>query len=100
MRNLGEYVEGIDASAQGLGVWFTSEKLGYQCQLPAWAPTNAIFFFEALTVCSAVHLAECFTGVTHLLVTTDNTNMFDIFASLNMDHPYNPILISTVNITL
>ena len=47
----------IDASTQGLGIWFTSEKLGYQCQLPAWAPSNPILFFEALTVCSAVHLA-------------------------------------------
>ena len=63
-------------------------------------PTNTIFFFEALTVCSVVHLADHFTGVAHLLITTDNMNTLDIFTSLNMDYPYNPILISTVDIIL
>ena len=90
----------IDTSAQGLGIWFTSDKLGYQCWLPTRAPTNTIFFFEALTVCSVVHLADHFTRVAHLLITTDNMNTLDIFTSLNVDYPYNPILISTVDIIL
>ena len=47
-----------------------------------------------------IHLAEHFTGVMRLLIATDNTNTFDIFASLNADHPYNPILISAIDVIL
>ena len=36
----------------------------------------------------------------HLLITTSNTNTFDIFALLNADHLYNPILISSANLIL
>ena len=60
--------------------------------------TNAIFFFEVLMVCSSIHISECFPGVTCLLVATDNTNMFDIFASLHAQLTYNPILILVVNV--
>ena len=90
----------VDASAQGFGIWFVSERLGYQCQLPVWPSTDVIFSFEALTVCSAIHLAGQFVGVTWLLVATDNTNTFDIFASLNAGPVCNPILISAVNVIL
>ena len=73
----------VNASAQGLGICFLSEKRGYQCL------TDAIFFFKALVVCSAIHISECFPGETCVLVATDNTNMFDIFASLSTQpHPY------------
>ena len=58
------------------------------------------FSFEALAVFSAIHLAEQFTRVMQLLVVMDNTNTFDIFASLNVDHPYNPILILTIDVIL
>ena len=70
----------IDASTWGLGIWFLLEKRGYQCLLPIQHPTDAIFFFKALTVCSAIHISVCFPGATHLLIATDNTNMFDVFA--------------------
>ena len=51
-------------------------------------------------MCAAIHISECFPGVTHLLIATDNTNTFDIFTSLSAQPEYNPILISTVNILL
>ena len=70
----------IDASTWGLGIWFLLEKRGYQCLLPIQHPTDAIFFFKALTVCSAIHISVCFPGATHLLIATDNTNVFDVFA--------------------
>ena len=90
----------IDASTWGLGIWFLLEKRGYQCLLPIQHPTDAIFFFKALTVCSAIHISEHFPGVTHLLIATDNTNVFDVFASPITQPTYNPILISVVNILL
>ena len=90
----------VNTSMHSLGIWFLSEKLGYQCRLPTRTPTNVIFFFEALAICSVIHLAKHFTRVTCLLIVTNNTNTFDIFASLNADRPYNPILISAINIIL
>ena len=45
----------VDASGQGIGIWFLSEKRGYQCQLLLGAPMGTIFFFEAFTVCCAIH---------------------------------------------
>ena len=73
----------VNASVWSLGIWLLSEKRGYQCL------TNAIFFFEAPVVCSAIHILECFPGETCLLVATDNTNMFDIFALLSTQpHPH------------
>lgn len=90
----------VDVSAQGLGIWFLSEKKGFQCRLPIAVPTKAIFFFEYLAVCCAVHIAVQFPQITRLLIATDNTNTFDIFASLSAQPIYNPILMSTINVLL
>ena len=75
-------------------------KIGYQCRWPVWAPTDAIFIFESLTVSCAIHLATQLTHVTCLLITTDNTNTFDMFASLRAQPIYNPILMSAVDVLL
>ena len=48
-------------------------------------------------VCSAIHISEHFPGMTCLLIATDNTNTFDIFASLSAQPVYNP---SAVNVLL
>ena len=90
----------VDASAQRLGIWFLSEKRGYQCPLLTQCLTDAIFFSEALAVCSAIHISEHFPGMTQLLMVTDNTNMFNIFASLSAQPAYNPILILEINVLL
>ena len=90
----------VNASAWGLGIWFLSEKKGYQCPLPILHPTDTIFFSEALTVCSAIHISEHFPGVMHLLIATDNTNTFNIFTSLSAQPLYNLILILAVNVLL
>jgi hypothetical protein len=47
----------VDASGVRMGVWFLGEHVGYQCPLPTDALKDVIFFFEALAVCSAVHLS-------------------------------------------
>ena len=90
----------VNASVQGLGIWFLSEKKGYWCPLPILCPTDTILFSEALAMCSAVHISEHFPGMTHLLIATDNTNTFNIFASLSAQPVYNPILILAVNVLL
>ena len=54
----------VDASVQGIGIWFLSEKRGYQCRLPSGALTGAIFFFEALAVCCTIHLVTMLCHVT------------------------------------
>ena len=90
----------IDALGQGLGIEFVSEKVGYQCPLPIKMPSEAIFFFEALAVCCMIHLATQFHHVTCLLIITDNTNTFDIFASFRALPIYNPILMSAIDVIL
>ena len=54
----------VDASAWGLGIWFLSEKRGYQCLLPIQHLIGTIFFSEALVVYSAIHISEHFLCVT------------------------------------
>jgi len=89
-----------DASSKGIGVWFPGEHVGYQCPLPSNAPKDVIFFFEALAVCSAIHLTRCFQKTTRLIVYTDNTNAFDIFTSMAAKSDYNRILMSSVDVLI
>jgi hypothetical protein len=86
-----------DASSKGMGVWFPGEHVRYQCPLPLNALKDAIFFFEALAVCSAIHLAHCFDKMTRLIVYTDNTNMF---TSLAAKPDYNQILMSAIDVLI
>lgn len=90
----------VDASGVGIGIWFPAEYIGYQCSLPLEAPKDMIFFFEALAVCSAIHLSRNFTKTSRLIIYTDNSNTFDIFNSLRALPPYNCILISAMNILM
>ena len=55
------------------------------------SPQNMIFFFEALVVCSAIHLSCNFTKTSCLIIYTDNSNTFDIFNSLCALPLYNRI---------
>ncbi|KAI0689521.1 hypothetical protein C8T65DRAFT_588561 [Cerioporus squamosus] len=94
----------VDASGTGLGLYFPWLHWGFHCLRPAAAPVGAIFFFEALAVCSAVHRVHdwCRANrhVARLAVLSDNTNTVSIFNTLQALPPYNPILMSTVNILL
>jgi hypothetical protein len=90
----------VDASGVGIGIWFPGEYVGYQCRLPDNAPRDVIFFFEALAVCSAVHLSRAFAKTSRLVVYTDNTNAFDIFTSLRAQPCYNRILISAMDVLI
>jgi hypothetical protein len=90
----------VDASGVGIGIWFPAKFIGYQCLLPLEAPKDVIFFFEALAVCSAIHLSRNFVRTSRLIIYTDNSNTFDIFNSLRALPPYNCILISAMNVLM
>lgn len=47
----------VDASSQGIGLYFPWLQHGYYAELPGKAPRDTIFFFEALAVCCAIHKA-------------------------------------------
>src|SRR5882762_1404803 len=89
-----------DVSSKGMGIWFLGEHAGYQCPLPLDVPKDIIFFFEALAVCSAIHLGCCFVKTTQLIVYTDNTNTFNIFTSLAVRPDYNRILMSAIDVLI
>jgi hypothetical protein len=90
----------MDALSKGIGVWFLGKHVGYQSPLPLNAPKDTIFFFEALTMCSAIILAQSFCKTTQLIVYTDNSNTLNIFTSLAVKPVYNRILMSLINILI
>jgi len=90
-----------DASSEGLGLWFPAENLVAQCPLPHVRPCDTIFFFEALAVCSAIHILGNMPEPPHaMLIYTDNANTVAMFDSLRAKPVYNSILISAVDILL
>ena len=89
-----------DASSKGIGVWFWGKHISYQCPLPLSLPKDAIFFFEALTICSTILLVRSFQKTTWLIVYTNNTNTFNIFTSLTAKPVYNTILMCSIDMLL
>ncbi len=94
----------VDASALGMGVYFPWRHIGYFCDLPANPPSDAIFFYEALSVCTALHRVpawrEAGRAIFRLAVLSDNSNAVSIFNSLKAEPAYNSILISAVDVIL
>ena len=92
-----------DASSFGLAYYFPSLHLAYHAPLPANPPSDTIFWFETLAVCSAIHHAadvwacDFSPKLDHLLVYTDNMNMVHMFNSLHAKPSYNSLLISSIN---
>ena len=50
-----DFVIYCDACPEGMGYWYSVSKDGYYAPTPVNAPTNAIFYFETLSVLSALH---------------------------------------------
>jgi hypothetical protein len=88
-----------DASGSGMGIWFPGEYTGYQCPLPPSGPKDLIFFYEALTICSAFYLGAQY-GCDQIAIYSDNTNAVDMFASLRAKPVYNSILMATVDFSI
>jgi hypothetical protein len=70
---------------------------GFQAPLPPDGPKDLIFYYEALAICSAIHLGIKY-GMKHIAIYSDNTNSVDMFSSLRAKPEYNKILISTIDI--
>ena len=90
-----------DACPTGMGYWSPKACEGFVCGLPP-NTHNGIFFFEALTVlsalshaCKSIHSRPC-----RLTIFTDSSNIFDIFNSLHALPAYNPILVTATNLLL
>jgi hypothetical protein len=92
-----------DASSSALAYYFPSLKLAYHACLPVNPPSNTIFWFEALAVCSAIHhaadvWASSFSPKLDCLrVHTNNMNTVNMYNTLHALPPYNGILISSVD---
>ena len=72
-----------DASGCGLGLYFPWHNLGFYGTLPHDAPTEAIFFFEALAVCAAIHKIPMWhragRNIQRIGLLSDNMNTVSIF---------------------
>ncbi|KAJ4477777.1 hypothetical protein C8J55DRAFT_430547 [Lentinula edodes] len=81
-----------------MGFWFhyDDKTLGYQCMIPD-DHEKPIFYFEALTVVSAILHTIKLPFVPRVFVFTDNTNTVDMFHSLKAKQLYNPLLLTTVD---
>jgi hypothetical protein len=94
-----ELVLYTDACLTGMGFWLKSEGvvLGYQYQI-CDELKKPIFFFEALTVVSAILYAIKFSNPPpqRVFIFTDNSNTVDMFNSLKAKQEYNCLLITAV----
>lgn len=87
-----------DASLTGLGFWFPGFNAGFWSPIPEDPPRDTIFFFEALSVLSAILYSTSFNiPVNKLVIYTDNLNTVQMFNSLSALPPYNEILKAAVD---
>ena len=90
-----------DACPTGMGYWSPKTCEGFVCAISPLS-CNGIFFFEALTVLSALsHVCETsFSKPRRLAILTDSLNTFDMFNTLHALPAYNPILITASDLLL
>ena len=87
-----------DVSLMGLGFWFPDQSVRFWSRIPEDPPKDTIFYFEALSVLSAIiHSTSLCTLVKRLVVYSDNLNTVQIFNSLSALPAYNDILKGSVD---
>jgi hypothetical protein len=87
-----------DASLTGLGFWFPDFDVAFWSAIPEDPPKDTIFYFEALSVLSAIiHSTSVCSKVNKLVIYTDNLNTVQIFNSLSALPAYNEVLKSAVD---
>ena len=85
-------------SLTGLGFWFPGMSTGFWSPVPEDPPKDTIFYFEALSILSAVIHATSFGfPLNKLVVYTDNLNTVHMFNSFSALPAYNDILKDTVD---
>ena len=92
-----------DACPSGMGFWYPARCLGFVFPLDLTTSSPGIFYFEALTVVSAIYWAAHnlpLQPCSRLAIYTDNSNMVDMFNTLRTQPLYNPLLITVVEILL
>jgi hypothetical protein len=73
-----------DASLTGIGFWYPGLSTGYWSPVPEDPPRGTIFYFEALSVLSAIIQSTSFGfPINKLVVYTDNLNTVHMFNSLS-----------------
>ena len=84
-----------------MGYWSPKTCEGFVCPVPS-DTRNGIFFFEALTVLSALsHACETVRSRPYrLALFTDSLNTFDMFNTLHALPAYNPILITATDLLI
>jgi len=84
-----------------MGYWSLKTCEGFQWAISP-SSCNGIFFFEALTVLSALsHVCKTFfLKPSHLAILTDSSNTFDMFNTLHALPAYNLILITAINLLI
>ena len=85
----------------GMGYWSPETCEGFVCTVSPLS-RNGIFFFEALTILSALsHVCESAGPKPHrLAILTDSSNMFDMINTLHALPAYNPILVTSVDLLI
>jgi hypothetical protein len=92
-----------DACPAGLGFWFPAGNVGFQHVIDSAAPSPGIFYYEALTVVSALHWAVFNTSLppgSRVAIYTDNTNTVDMFNTLRAQPTYNCLVTTAVDLAL
>ena len=90
-----------DTCPDGLGFWYPESKEGYYGPTPVQVPTNAIFYFESLSVLSALlKISKKAKNGSKILIYTDNQNTVDIFRTFRCLPPYNHLLKKAVDILI
>ena len=87
-----------DASLTGLGFWFPGLNTGFWSPVPEKPPKDTIFYFEALSVLSAIlHSTSLGLPLNKLVIYTDNLNTVHMFNTLSALPAYNDILKNAVD---
>lgn len=94
-----------DASLSGLGFWCPQMNVGFMSDLPLAPPrlTSVIFWFEALTVISALDWVSSLprgASPLRLAIYSDNLNTVQIFDSLRADDEYVALLLHACSLLI
>ena len=89
-----------NACPTGMGFWLPCLRVGFQHLVSNSA--HNVFYLEALAVLSALAFVVDHSSLrpSRVAIFTDNTNSVNIFHSLHARPPYNPILLTAVDLLL